>query len=119
MTGRGAARIRPWKNDLVFEVDAAVTARVRARIEDAVSQSGPDGAGNAATFWLLFPNFKLAVDALPNLTPLLRVCQEMRALPLDSYALEGVEVPERFWEALGLAGSYKGHRTLAAKHRAT
>jgi hypothetical protein len=73
-------------------VDAA-----RARLDAAAA-----GVTAVSNFWAAFSRLKEAVDALPDLAPLLRVAVEQRALVLDALRMAGATVPRETWEALGL-----------------
>lgn len=68
------------------------TTAVRTRIR-AAATSG---------FWEHFPEYRRAVDALPDLEPLFICVMELRPTVLDAYMKVGVEVPREVWEALGI-----------------
>jgi len=93
-------RTAPKREPLRLDVPDEVTAAVKARIEKAAAPS-------KGAFWEMYPTFREAVDALPNLDPLYRVGYELRAIPLDGYRDLGVEVPREVWDALGLSQFYR------------
>lgn len=80
-----------------------ITERVRARLQATAHETALNmGETDGSAFWELFPRFKEAVDALPDLMPLVRCAQEMRWLPLDGYRAEGVPIPPDIYRSLNL-----------------
>lgn len=104
MKGRHGLWGKPkGKPALRVDAPAEVTQRVQRRLRDTADEvARGQGEADGSAFWELFPRFKEAVDALPELTPLMRCAREMRVLPLDGYRAEGVVVPGHLWRALGL-----------------
>lgn len=90
------------RSTLILEVDPAITDRVRARITAAIVSSRAEHGQTANDFWAMFPTFKTAFDALPDLEPLMSVAQEMRWIIPDGYKKEGVTIPHHVVTALHL-----------------
>lgn len=84
----------PETTDIFLDTSDEQIRVVRERIErSAAKQPG---------FWSLFPRFREAVDALPDLGPTLGVIPEIRVVVLDACKDAGIKVPVEIWERLGV-----------------
>lgn len=97
---------------LVIQAPPEVTAAVKEHIHATALKTAEGMGAPVEEFWQLFPNFKAAVEALPEAIGLLRVAREIGVTVLDTYAICGHLLPEEVFSRLGHGGSYEGHKDL-------
>lgn len=100
--------------DLRIHADPIAVERARKRVIEAATRTGH---GDPEGFFRLFPTYRAALDALPDLTPLAQVVQELRPTLLDALEMEGVQVPADAYCELRIPGHLWPDRLRATPTR--
>lgn len=85
--------------NLVVPATQTQVAQAKARLNET--------ADKVPAFRAVFPGFQEAIDALPDLSPLVLICQEMRPAFFDALSWAGAHPPRELWDYLGIGWLYR------------